>query len=74
MAIKKDILDALWAKTDFWAKKTTEATAKLVLAQSAHREACENLAEAEKTVAWYKSTHEKLIAAIITIEDFINDD
>lgn len=48
MIVKKDILDALWAKTDFWARKTTEATAKLVLAQSAHREACENLAEAEK--------------------------
>lgn len=74
MTVKKDILDALWFKIDFWGRKTTEATAKLVLAQSAHREACENLAEAEKTVAWYKSTHEKLLTAVNTIEDFVNDD
>lgn len=73
MTVKKDILDALWFKIDFWGRKTTEATAKLVLAQSAHREACENLAEAEKTVAWYKSTHEKLLTAVNTIEDFVND-
>lgn len=74
MTIKEDVLKSLWSKIEFWGRKSTEATARLVLAQSAHREACENLAEAEKTVAWYKSTHEKLIAAIITIEDFINDD
>lgn len=73
MTVKKDILKALWFKIDFWGRKTTEATAKLVLAQSAHREACENLAEAEKTVAWYKSTHEKLLTAVNTIEDFVND-
>lgn len=74
MTVKEDILAALWSKIDFWGRKTTEATGKLVLAQSAHREACEALEEAEKTVAWYKSVHEKLLSAVNTIEDFVNDD
>lgn len=73
MTVKKDILDALWFKIDFWGRKTTQAQEQLILAKAAHREALECLDAAENTVEYYKSTHGKLLTAVNTIEDFLDD-
>lgn len=74
MTIKRDIVTALWSKLDFWSTRHDKAKEDLTLAQDAHVEAYKKLEKAKHNVEYYRSTREKLIAAIITIEDFINDD
>ena len=73
MTVKKDILEALWAKNDFWTKKFTQAEEYLTMAQDAHVETYKKLEEAKHNVEYYSSTRDKLLVAINTIEDFIND-
>ena len=73
MTVKKDILDALWAKNDFWAKKLSRAQEELTIAYDIQAEGYKKLEEAKHNVEYYRSTREKIIAAINTIEDFVND-
>lgn len=73
MAVKKDILDALWTKNEFWSKELSRAQDFLTLVQNAHVESSKRLEGAKHTVECCRSTRVQILAAINTIEDLIND-